>query len=80
MWLALARAEMELGVNITDEQVKEMEAHINDIDFELASKKEKELRHDVMSHIHAFGAVCPKARPIIHSASRRKPSITTRKS
>lgn len=66
LWIALARAEMELGLPITQEQVAEMEAHITDIDYELAAKKEKELRHDVMAHIHTFGAACPKAMPIIH--------------
>ena len=66
LWLALARAEKELGLNITDEQINEMEAHIDDIDFEEAARKEKELRHDVMSHVHTFGTCCPKAMPIIH--------------
>ncbi len=66
LWLALARAEKELGLGITDEQVVEMEAHLDDIDFVAAAQKEKELRHDVMSHIHVFGEQCPKAMPIIH--------------
>ncbi len=66
LWLALARAEKELGLSISDAQLAEMEAHLDDIDFDLVRQKEKELRHDVMSHIHAFGAVCPAARPIIH--------------
>ena len=66
LWLALARAEKELGLSITDEQIKEMEAHLDDIDFGAAAQKEKELRHDVMSHIHVFGEQCPKAMPIIH--------------
>lgn len=66
LWVALARAEMELGLPVTQEQVEEMEAHLTDIDYELAAKKERELRHDVMAHIHTFGAVCPKAMPIIH--------------
>ena len=66
LWLALARAEKELGLDISDEQINEMEAHIDDIDFEEAKQKEKELRHDVMSHIHTFGTCCPKAMPIIH--------------
>ena len=66
LWVALARAEMELGLPVTQEQVQEMEAHLTDIDYELAAQKEKELRHDVMAHIHTFGALCPKAMPIIH--------------
>ncbi len=66
LWIALARAEMELGLPITQEQIEEMEAHITDIDYELAARKERELRHDVMAHIHTYGAQCPKAMPIIH--------------
>jgi adenylosuccinate lyase len=66
LWLALAKSEKELGLNITDEQIAEMEANIVNIDFEKAKAKEKELRHDVMSHIHIFGEQCPKAMPIIH--------------
>ena len=66
LWLALAESEQELGLNITDEQLDEMRAHLTDIDYELAAKKEHELRHDVMAHIHTFGAACPKAMPIIH--------------
>ena len=66
LWLALARAEKELGLEISDEQISEMAAHLDDIDFEEAARQEKELRHDVMSHIHTFGKSCPKAMPIIH--------------
>lgn len=66
LWLALAKAEKQLGLNITDDQIREMENHLTDIDFDLARKKEKELRHDVMSHIFAFGVACPSAKPIIH--------------
>lgn len=66
LWVALARAEMELGLPVTQEQIDEMEAHLTDIDYELAAQKERELRHDVMAHIHTFGALCPKAMPIIH--------------
>ena len=66
LWVALARAEMELGLPITQEQVGELVAHLTDIDYELAAIKERELRHDVMAHIHAYGAQCPKAMPIIH--------------
>ena len=66
LWLALARAEQTLGLNITDEQLGEMADHLTDIDYAYAAQKEKELRHDVMAHVHAFGKVCPKAFPIIH--------------
>lgn len=66
LWIALARAEMELGLPVTQAQISEMEAHIDDIDYDLAAQKEKELRHDVMAHIHTFGALCPNAMPIIH--------------
>lgn len=66
LWIALARAEKKMGVAITDEQIAEMEAHVTDVDFDLAAEYEKKLRHDVMAQIHAWGDVCPKARPIIH--------------
>ena len=66
LWVALARAEMELGLPVTREQVEEMEAHLTDIDYEKAAEYEKKLRHDVMAHVHTFGEVCPKAMPIIH--------------
>lgn len=66
LWIALAEAERELGLNITEEQIEEMKQHIHDIDFELAEKKEAEFRHDVMAHVHTFGVRCPKAMPIIH--------------
>lgn len=66
LWIALATAEKELGLNITEEQIDEMKQHIYDINYEFAEMKEKELRHDVMSHVHAFGELCPKAMPIIH--------------
>ncbi len=66
LWVALARAEMELGLPITQDQIQEMEAHLTDIDYDMAAQKEKELRHDVMAHIHTFGTLCPKAMPIIH--------------
>ena len=63
---ALARAEMELGLPVTQEQLDELEAHINDIDYEKAAQWEKKLRHDVMAHVHTYGELCPKAMPIIH--------------
>ena len=66
LWVALARTEMELGLPVTQDQVEELEAHIEDIDYDLAAREEKRLRHDVMAHIHAYGAQCPKAMPIIH--------------
>lgn len=66
LWVALAEAEKELGLNITDEQIKEMKENIYNIDYELAAKKEAEFRHDVMAHVHTFGAQASKAMPIIH--------------
>jgi len=66
LWVALARAEMELGLPVTREQVEELEAHITDIDYSRAAQWEKKLRHDVMAHVHTYGELCPKAMPIIH--------------
>ncbi len=66
LWVALARAEMELGLPVTQEQVDELEAHITDIDYERAAQWERKLRHDVMAHVHTYGELCPKAMPIIH--------------
>lgn len=66
LWVALARAEMELGLPVSQEQVEELEAHITDIDYEKAAQWEKKLRHDVMAHVHTYGELCPKAMPIIH--------------
>ncbi len=66
LWVALARAEMKLGLPVTQEQVEELEAHINDIDYELAKEEERIVRHDVMAHVHTYAAACPKAAPIIH--------------
>ncbi len=66
LWAALARAEMELGLPVSQEQVDELEAHLTDIDYDMAAEKERELRHDVMAHIHTYGALCPEAMPIIH--------------
>ena len=65
-WIALAEAEQELGLPISDEQLNEMRAHIDDIDFDAAARFEGELRHDVMAHVHAYALVAPKAKPIIH--------------
>lgn len=66
LWIALAESEKELGLDISDEQIQEMKANIDNIDFEFAKQKEREFRHDVMAHVHTFGEVCPKAMPIIH--------------
>ena len=66
LWISLAKAEKALGLDITDEQIAELEAHIYDIDYAVAGAYEKKLRHDVMAHIHTYGDLCPNARPIIH--------------
>lgn len=66
LWIALAEAEKELGLNITDEQLEELRQFKDDINYETAEQKEKEVRHDVMAHVHAYGEQCPKARGIIH--------------
>lgn len=66
LWLALAEAQKELGLDISDEQISQMSAHLDDIDFSAAADYEKKFRHDVMAHIHAFGDVAPAARAIIH--------------
>ncbi|MBO5788364.1 MAG: adenylosuccinate lyase [Clostridia bacterium] len=66
LWVALAKAEKELGLPITDEQIAEMSAHVDDINFDVAEKRERQVRHDVMAHVYAFGQQCPLAEPIIH--------------
>lgn len=66
LWIALAQAEKELGLDITQEQIDEMAAFQDEINYEVAEAREKVVRHDVMSHVYAFGEQCPKARPIIH--------------
>ena len=66
LWVILAESEKELGLDITDEQLDEMRAHLYDIDYETARRREAEVRHDVMAHIYTYGLACPKARPIIH--------------
>lgn len=66
LWLALAEAEQSLGLPITDAQLDELRAHLDDIDYDAAARYEKELRHDVMAHVHALGDVAPSARPIVH--------------
>lgn len=66
LWIALAETEQELGLPITDEQIAEMKDHQDDINYDVARAREKEVRHDVMAHVHAFGVQCPKAKGIIH--------------
>ena len=66
LWIALAETEKELGLNITDEQIEELKAHQDEINYEVAAEREKLVRHDVMSHVYAYGMLCPKAKPIIH--------------
>ncbi|MCD8104302.1 MAG: adenylosuccinate lyase [Lachnospiraceae bacterium] len=66
LWVALAETEQELGLPITDEQIAEMKAHQDDINYDVAKEREKVVRHDVMSHVYAYGVQCPKAKPIIH--------------
>ena len=65
LWIALAETEKELGLDITDEQIEELKAHKDDINFEVAKEREKLVRHDVMSHVYAYGVQCPKAKGII---------------
>ena len=66
LWIALAEVEKELGLDITQEQIDELIAHRDDINYEVAEAREKEVRHDVMSHVYAYGVQCPKAKGIIH--------------
>ena len=66
LWIALAEAEHELGLGITQEQIDELKAHKDDINYEVAAEREKLVRHDVMSHVYAYGVQCPKAKGIIH--------------
>ncbi|MDD6326384.1 MAG: adenylosuccinate lyase [Lachnospiraceae bacterium] len=66
LWIALAETEKELGLDITDEQIAELKAHQDDINYEVAKEREKIVRHDVMSHVYAYGVQCPKAKGIIH--------------
>lgn len=66
LWIALAKAEQRQGLAISDEQIAELEAHAEDINYDVAEKREKECRHDVMSHVYAYGVQCPKAKGIIH--------------
>ena len=66
LWIALAETEKELGIDITEEQIKEMKQNVNNIDYDIVAKRERECRHDVMAHVYEFGLKCPKAKPIIH--------------
>ena len=66
LWVALAEAEKELGLNITEEQIEELKAHVDDINYDVAREREALVRHDVMSHVYAYGVQCPKAKGIIH--------------
>ena len=66
LWVALAKAEKKFGLDITDEQIAELEANVDNINYDVAVAREKEVRHDVMSHVYAYGKQCPKAEPIIH--------------
>ena len=66
LWIALAETEKELGLDITDEQIEELKAHADDINYDVAKEREKVVRHDVMSHVYAYGKQCPKAKGVIH--------------
>ena len=66
LWIALAETEKELGLDITQEQIDELKAHEDDINYDVAKEREKQVRHDVMSHVYAYGQQCPKAKGIIH--------------
>ncbi|MDC7286698.1 adenylosuccinate lyase [Blautia schinkii] len=66
LWIALAETEKELGLNITQEQIDELKAHVDDINYDVAKERERQVRHDVMSHVYAYGVQCPKAKGIIH--------------
>ena len=77
LWVSLARAEHTLGLPITEEQVEELAANVSPINYDVVAAKEKELRHDVMAHIHAFGAMAPAQRGSFTSARRAATSPTT---
>ena len=77
LWVELARAQSELGLPVTPGQVAELEAHTTDIDYEAERAKEKEIRHDVMAHIYAYGLVCPGAKGIIHLGATRSEEHTS---
>ena len=66
LWIALAETEKELGLNITEDQIEELKRYADDVNYEVAEEREKVVRHDVMSHVYAYGVQCPKAKGIIH--------------
>ena len=66
LWVALAEGEKLLGLNITQDQIEELKSYVDNVNYEVAEKKEKEIRHDVMSHVYAYGVQCPNAKGIIH--------------
>ena len=66
LWVSLAKAEQKYGLAITDEQIRELEEHVEDINYDVAVAREKEVRHDVMAHVYAYGVQCPNAKGIIH--------------
>lgn len=66
LWIALAKTEKELGIDISDEQIAQMEENVENIDYDVVAKRESECRHDVMAHVYEFGTKCPSAKPIIH--------------
>ena len=74
LWLELARGQQKLGLDIKNVQIKEMEKHLDDIDYRKAAKYEKKFRHDVMAHVHTFGDIVPKAAPIIHLGATSSPA------
>ena len=76
LWIALAETEKELGLPITQEQIDEMKEHVTDINYDVARAREKEVRHDVMSHVYAYGVQCPKARESFTSAQPPVTSVT----
>ena len=77
LWVALAESEQELGLPITDEQIRELRAHITDIDYDYAAAREHEVRHDVMAHVLTYGACCPEAKPILHLGGTTSWRIST---
>ncbi len=66
LWVSLAKAEHALGLPVTEEQIRELEQHVDDVNYEVAAERERAVRHDVMAHVYAYGEQCPKAKPIIH--------------
>lgn len=77
LWIALAEAEQELGLDITDEQIAELKAHAEDINYKVAQEYEKKFRHDVMSHVHAYGEQCPNAKRLFISVQQAAMWVTT---